>query len=73
MVEHDSDDPRLGVKRWGDTCFHAVEEVVPEGYIVDGILIAREDVREVIHLDDEGNVCDSPRSDPRSTQPDGED
>ncbi len=61
MTHHDEDDPRMGIKRWGDACFHPVEEVVPEGYIVHGILIPREDVREVIHLDDEGNVCDPPR------------
>jgi DNA polymerase III subunit epsilon len=36
----------LGIRREGDACFHPVEEEVPEGYIVDGILIRREDVVE---------------------------
>src|SRR3954468_16789137 len=37
---------QLGIRREGDACFHPVEEEVPEGYIVDGILIRREDVVE---------------------------
>jgi DNA polymerase III subunit epsilon len=37
---------QLGIRRAGDACFHPVEEEVPEGYIVDGILIRREDVVE---------------------------
>jgi hypothetical protein len=39
--------PNVAIRRWGDACFHAVDEVVPEGYIIDGVLIAKEDVLEV--------------------------
>ena len=42
--------PHLGVRRWGDACFHPVEEEVPEGYIVDGFLFARDEVCEVLDL-----------------------
>jgi hypothetical protein len=37
----------MAVRRYGDRCFHAVEEIVKEGYIVEGILFAHEDVAEV--------------------------
>jgi len=37
----------LAVRRNGDRCFHAVEEVVKEGFIVEGILFSHDDVAEV--------------------------
>lgn len=39
---------RLGIRRACDRCFHPVEEEVPEGFIVDGILIRHEDVTEIV-------------------------
>lgn len=39
--------PGLALRRRGDRCFHAVEEVVREGYIVEGLLILVEDVAEM--------------------------
>jgi hypothetical protein len=47
----------LAIRRHTDRCFHRVEEVVEGkhgGYIVDGILIPRDDVAEVIELDASG-------------------
>lgn len=35
---------RVAIRRWGDKCFHLVDEEVEEGYILDGHLIRREDV-----------------------------
>lgn len=43
----DEPEPSLAIRRHTDRCFHRVEEVVREGYIVDGILIPHEDVAEV--------------------------
>jgi len=45
----DDGDPPAGmaVRRHTDRCFHAVEEVVKEGFIVQGILFAKEDIAEV--------------------------
>ncbi|MCC5877197.1 MAG: hypothetical protein JJU11_13330 [Candidatus Sumerlaeia bacterium] len=37
----------LGIRRHTDRCFHAVEEEVEEGYIIDGILIHKDEVAEV--------------------------
>ncbi len=48
------DDPRLAIRRHTDRCFHRVEEVVDEGYIVDGVLIDRDDVAEARPLDEDG-------------------
>lgn len=42
----------LGIRRHTDRCFHAVEEEVEEGYIIDGILIHRDDVAEVRRCQD---------------------
>jgi hypothetical protein len=39
--------PQIAIRRWGDACFHLVDEEVEEGYILGGHLIAREDVLEV--------------------------
>ena len=41
------DHPGIAIRRHTDGCFHAVEEVVKEGYIVDNILIPHRDVAEV--------------------------
>jgi len=45
------DRPGLAIRRYGDMCFHEVEEVVAEGYIVDNILIPRHEVLEVRRVD----------------------
>lgn len=45
--EEDHPNEQLGIRRHWDRCFHAVEEEVEEGYIVQGTLIPREDVAEV--------------------------
>lgn len=37
----------LGIRRHWDRCFHAAEEEVEEGYIVQGTLIPHEDIAEV--------------------------
>ena len=37
----------LGIRRHQDRCFHPVEEEVEEGYIVDGILVPRDEIAEV--------------------------
>lgn len=37
----------MGIRRPQDRCFHNVEEEVEEGYIVEGILIPRDEVTEV--------------------------
>lgn len=57
MPDDAHDDPRLALRRHTDRCFFRVEEVVPGplgGYIVDGILIPREEVAELIGLDHAG-------------------
>jgi hypothetical protein len=59
------DGPRLAIRRHTDRCFHAVEEVVPEGpmdsasagirgYIIDGVMIDADDVAEVRTIPDGG-------------------
>ena len=40
----------IGVRRWGDACFHEVQEETPDGYVVEGFLIPRHDVCEVLDL-----------------------
>ncbi len=45
----------LGVRRWGDACFHPVEEEVPEGFIVDGMLIPHHEICEVIEIGKDGH------------------
>lgn len=44
------DSPRIGIRRWGDGCFHPVEEEVPEGFIVNGMLIRRDEVVSIVDL-----------------------
>jgi hypothetical protein len=48
------DDPRLAVRRDTDRCFHRVEEQTPDGYIVEGVLFTRDEVAEVVELDEHG-------------------
>lgn len=43
----DHPDEALGIRRHTDRCFHAVDEEVEEGYIVQGVLIPRDEVAEV--------------------------
>jgi hypothetical protein len=57
--------PQIGIRREGDGCFHAVEEVVPEGYIVDGILVRHDEVVDIIEcLDEAGGTCSVERRRP---------
>jgi hypothetical protein len=42
----EGDDPPLAVRRTGDRCFFAVEEVTGEGVIVEGFLIRFDEVEE---------------------------
>lgn len=51
--------PNLAIRRHHDRCFHAVEEVVPGGYIVEGIFIDQDDVADVRPADGQ-NACDTP-------------
>lgn len=44
--------PGVAIRRHHDRCFHVVEEVVPEGYIVQGVLIAHDEVAQVHTLAD---------------------
>lgn len=46
----------VAIRRWGDSCFHWVEEVVEEGYIIGGVLISKDDVVEVRETG-EGAAC----------------
>ncbi len=62
--EHDESEPEnagIAIRRHGDRCFHAVEEMVFSagcgggcGYIVDGIMVMPEDVAEMVSLDAQG-------------------
>jgi hypothetical protein len=52
--EPDADDPRLAIRRHTDRCFHRVEELADEGYIVQGFLIPADEVAEVVALDAAG-------------------
>lgn len=45
--DYESLDGLLAIRRHTDRCFFRAEEVTPEGYIVDGVLIPYEDVAEV--------------------------
>jgi hypothetical protein len=42
--------PMFAIRRHHDRCFHAVEEIVPGGYVVEGLLIDEQDVAQVRHL-----------------------
>ena len=43
---------KVGIRRWGDRCYHEVEEEFDDGYIVDGIFIDRADVVDTVVWDD---------------------
>ena len=45
--------PVIGIRRWGDRCHHEVEEELADGYIVQGVFIAKDEVVSVIRLEDE--------------------
>jgi hypothetical protein len=47
---------QVAIRRWGDGCFHRVDEVVEEGFILGGVLIPRDEVLEVIELG-AGEAC----------------
>lgn len=42
--------PQVAIRRWGDACFHRVDEVVEEGFILGSVLVSRDDVLEVIEV-----------------------
>ena len=51
----------IGIRRWGDACFHEVEEVLEDGYIVQGIFIHKDDVVELREWrDGEDPGCNTP-------------
>jgi hypothetical protein len=54
MDEHSH--PPVAIRRWSDPCFHVVDEVVEEGYILGSVLVPHEDVVEtrVLDLDEAG-------------------
>lgn len=59
---HDDDadvSPGLAIRRHHDRCFHSVEEVVPGGYIVQGIFIDKDDVAQIRKDDGPNNTCGS--------------
>lgn len=37
----------VAIRRWGDACFHYVDEVVEEGFILGSVLIPNDEVLEV--------------------------
>ena len=47
----EDEQPKLAIRRHHDRCFHPVEEEVPEGYIVQGVLIDRDEVAQVVEMD----------------------
>lgn len=55
MPEELPDNP-VAIRRWGDACFHAIDEVVEEGYILHGHLISHDDVVEVRRIEN-GETC----------------
>jgi hypothetical protein len=46
--------PNVAIRRHHDRCFHAVEEVVLEGFIVQGILIPHDEVAQVAPVEPGG-------------------
>lgn len=56
-IQDDEPDPSpcLAIRRLTDRCFHRVEEVVPEGYIVEGILIPHDEVVETRTTNTDGS------------------
>lgn len=47
----DHPDTHVAIRRHTDRCFHAAEEEYPDGFIVQGILIPRDEVAEIRRLD----------------------
>lgn len=50
-ADDDQPDQPMAIRRHHDRCFHLAEEVTPQGYIVDGILIDHDDVAEALPMD----------------------
>lgn len=50
MTFDPDDQPPVAIRRWGDACFHLVDEVTEDGYILGSVLIPKEDVLEVREL-----------------------
>jgi hypothetical protein len=61
----EQDDPGVAIRRLHDRCFHRVEEVVPEGYIVQGVLVAHDEVAQACLIEPGGDLpaCDLPGKD----------
>ena len=57
LTPQEDDQPKLAIRRHHDRCFHPVEEVVPEGYIVQGVLIDRDEVAQVVELAGDGSAA----------------
>lgn len=57
-ADHTPPDPsrQVAIRRWGDACFHRVDEVVEEGFILGSVLVSRDDVLEVIDVGSD-EVC----------------
>lgn len=62
--EDDDSTRRLAVRRRTDRCFFEVEEVVPGGYVVEGVMIDADDVVEMIRLDADGRALPACRNVP---------
>jgi len=60
--DFDADEPCLALRRHADRCFFRVEEVVPygdgsvRGFLVDGVLIAIDEVAELKRTGRDGGV-----------------
>jgi hypothetical protein len=61
----EQDDPGVAIRRLHDRCFHRVEEVVPEGYIVQGVLVAHDEVAQACLIEPGQDLpaCDLPGKD----------
>lgn len=66
--DFDAEEPRLALRRHTDRCFFRVEEIVPHpdgtlrGFLIDGVMIAVEDVAELRRTDADGGAlptCDA--------------
>jgi len=61
MEDEQLDNPNLAIRRHHDRCFHVVEEVVPGGYIVEGIFIDEDEVAQVRSADGLSGSCEVDR------------